>query len=340
LPRFFAVFIDVVSSIYGRILRLALRIFEGLVNPIKMSNKIFGIFFLLTLVSCSNIGNEKNILNVKTFPNRTQDFSLWQLEPFNEEVQMGYILKADDGNIIVVDGGGILTAPTLEAYIEQLGGTVHTWILSHPHLDHIGAFLEILNNKKVKIGGIVHVPLPVAWVEENEAITVELLKQYNSAVAASNAEKMSVEVGDSFELAEGVRMSVLNAFNENITQNAVNNSSLVFTLESASKKILFLGDLGVKGGSDLLARTDSLVLKSNYVQMAHHGQQGVDKAFYKAVEAEYALWPTPKWLWENRADGQGYNTGNFMTFEVRAWMDELGIKTNYVSGLDGTIQID
>ena len=135
-------------------------------------------------------------------------------------------------------------------------------------------------------------------------------------------------------------MRVLGGFNENITQNSVNNSSLVFRVESKSKTILFLGDLGIKGGKVLLNKIDAKFVKADYVQMAHHGQQGVDKDFYKAVDADYALWPIPKWLWENRADGKGYNTGNFKTFEVRVWMDELGIKTNYVSGLDGTVQID
>ena len=74
--------------------------------------------------------------------------------------------------------------------------------------------------------------------------------------------------------------------------------------------------------------------------MAHHGQKGVEKDFYEAIQADYALWPTPKWLWENREEGKGYNSGDFKTITVREWMQELGIKRSYVSGLEGTIQID
>jgi len=305
-----------------------------------MSNRFFGIFFFLILLSCSSVENERDSLTIKTFPDRTQDFSLWQMAPFFEEVQMGYLLKTDDNKIIVVDGGGTITAPILEDHIKELGGTVHTWILTHPHLDHIGAFLEVIKNEEINIEQVAHVPLPEEWVQQNEAVTYDLVVQYNNAVAALDAKKFAMKVGDTLKLGGGVQMRVLGGFNENITHNAVNNSSLVFRVESKSKTILFLGDLGIKGGRTLLNNTASDLVKADYVQMAHHGQQGVDKDFYGAVDADYALWPTPRWLWENRADGQGYNTGNFKTFEVRVWMDELGIKTNYVSGLDGTVQID
>ncbi len=282
----------------------------------------------------------QDILDIKDFPGRTDDFSLWQMEPFREEVQMGYLLRTDDGNIIVVDGGGVVTAPVLEGHIVQLGGIVHTWVLTHPHLDHIGAFLEVVKNQKVKIERIAHVPLPEVWVRQNEPNTSDLHKQYMNVVALLNGEKIAMKIGDTLSLGKGVQLRVIGAFNERIVRNAVNNSSMVFRVESKSKSVLFLGDLGIEGGRTLLANTDSDLVKADYVQMAHHGQHGVDLDFYRAVGAKYALWPTPKWLWENRADGQGYNTGNFKTFEVRVWMDELGIKKNYVSGLDGTIQID
>ncbi len=253
---------------------------------------------------------------------------------------MAYILKTDDGNVVVIDGGGIISAPFLERYLKELGGTVNTWILSHPHLDHIGAFLEILKNGEIQIDQIVHVPLTEDWVRQNEAVNFDLVSEYNKAVNASNTQIRPMKVGDTLLLGEGVQMNVLGGFNEDIKQNAINNSSLVFMVKSASKSILFLGDLGLQGGKFILKETEPTALKADYVQMAHHGQHGVDKAFYEAVNADYALWPTPKWLWENRADGRDYNTGNFMTFETRLWMEELGIKTNYVSGLDGTVQID
>ncbi|MGB5554802.1 MAG: MBL fold metallo-hydrolase [Flavobacteriaceae bacterium] len=298
------------------------------------------LLVLFFLVSCNKSEDYAELLEVQTFPERTNDFSLWQLAPFFDEVQMSYILKTDDGNIIVVDGGGIKSAPVLESYLIQLGGQVDTWILTHPHLDHIGAIMEIIKSDKVSIDRILHVPLEESWVGQYEPQTRELVAAYNQLLKTKAINTVSVNPGEVFELGAGVEMKALSGLNESIISNAVNNSSLVFSIRSLSKSVLFLGDLGSLGGKTLLEKTDPAQLKTTYVQMAHHGQAGVDREIYEAVKAEYALWPTPKWLWENRADGKAYNSGNFKTFVVREWMEELGIKKNYVSGLDSTVQID
>ena len=33
--------------------------------------------------------------------------------------------------------------------------------------------------------------------------------------------------------------------------------------------------------------------------MAHHGQAGVNKNCYAAIDAQVYLWPTPVWVWKN-----------------------------------------
>lgn len=60
---------------------------------------------LFLVVSCSDRDDRNAFLQIREFPERSEDFSLWQLEQFNGQVQMAYIIKTDDNNIIVVDGG-------------------------------------------------------------------------------------------------------------------------------------------------------------------------------------------------------------------------------------------
>jgi hypothetical protein len=98
------------------------------------------------------------------------------------------------------------------------------------------------------------------------------------------------------------------------------------------KSVLFTGDLGVEGGKKLLDSPYGKLLKADYVQMAHHGQNGVDESFYRAVQPKYCLWPTPEWLWNNDG-GSGPNSGPWKTMEVREWMDMLGITKHYLSAL-------
>lgn len=302
--------------------------------------KLLLITFWMIFASCAGTDEYTMSLEVKSFPSRIQDFSLWQLEPFFDEVQMGYILKTDDNKIIVVDGGGVVAAPFLEGYIRQFGGTVHTWIITHAHMDHMGAFLEILEGKDIKIEMLFHAPPSEEWVLENEPISINSFRRYLAKVEQANITTDIPFKNIEYTLGEGVTMKVLGAGNFEIVKNGINNSSLVFKISSQSKSVLFLGDMGREGGQTILQNTKAEELKADYVQMAHHGQHGVEKEFYNAVQADYALWPTPEWLWENRADGKGNNTGNYKTLIVREWMQELGTSKSYVSGLEGTVQID
>jgi hypothetical protein len=103
------------------------------------------------------------------------------------------------------------------------------------------------------------------------------------------------------------------------------------------KKVLFTGDLGVEGGRKLMKSPYAKNLSADYVQMSHHGQDGTDENFYKAVAAKYCLWPTPRWLWENNS-GKGKDSGPWKTLEVREWMKKMNVARNYVSG-DGLYRI-
>lgn len=310
----------------------------------KKAPGIFGVklslFFLLFLFSCSTSDDYSKVLEITNYPDRKQDFSLWQLEPFFFEVQMSYILRTDDGKITVVDGGGKVSAGLLEGYLAQLGGEVHTWVITHPHTDHMDALLEIIGSGKIRIKRILHSAQNPEWVKLYEPGSLEDVLRYYTVLEQSGIPIVDIGEMTDFTLGDGVQLKVLGVRNEEIQVNAVNNSSLVFRVSSHSKSVLFLGDLGVEGGNKILQGNNIGELRSDYVQMAHHGQEGVDRSFYEVVRADYALWPTPKWLWENRAEGKEVNTGNYKIMQVQQWMRELGIERNYVSGLDGTIQID
>lgn len=132
-------------------------------------------------------------------------------------------------------------------------------------------------------------------------------------------------------------IKVLREPDESITSNAYNNSSVVYRLESEGKSMLFLGDLGVEGGRQLLEQVPHELIKSDFVQMAHHGQCGVEKSVYEVINPDYCFWCTPSWLWDNDA-GRGYDTHSWKTIVTRGWMSEIGIKWHYVSK-DGTHEV-
>ena len=120
-----------------------------------------------------------------------------------------------------------------------------------------------------------------------------------------------------------------------MNRNVCNNASLVFRMELGGKSVLFTGDCGVEAGQKILRLwKDTGLLHCDICQMAHHGQNGCDRAFYEAVSPTTCLWCTPEWLWNND-NGKGYNTHFWQTVVVRGWMDELGVKDHYVT-MNGT----
>ena len=111
---------------------------------------------------------------------------------------------------------------------------------------------------------------------------------------------------------DGVRFDILQT--QSAEDDQINGNSLVIRtyIENAdSKTCLFLNDTSIVSGARLL-KTYGASLKSDIVQMAHHGQAGADKDVYDTIAADVRLWPIPFWVWLNE---ETYKVG-----EVRAWV--------------------
>ncbi|MCC6694292.1 MAG: MBL fold metallo-hydrolase [Candidatus Hydrogenedentes bacterium] len=264
-------------------------------------------------------------------PTATNDsFTLWQLPNQTSSQIMSYVIKTVHGKVIVIDGGMAGDAPYLTEFLTGLGGNIEAWFITHPHDDHFNALGEILKQPGTLTIGSIYGSLPdAAWIEQwgNDGEK----KSYGAFVQALNGAGRKVEelsLGQVLEI-DGIQIEILGVKNPELTKNAINNSSIVVRIADVKKSILFLGDLGLEGGEKLLKGPYASRLPSDYVQMAHHGQNGVSEAVYQQIRPTYCLWPTPKWLWDND-NGGGPGSGPWRTLEVRAWMDKMAIKKHYV----------
>ena len=125
-----------------------------------------------------------------------------------------------------------------------------------------------------------------------------------------------------------IKCEILGVKNPEITNNGFNNSSMVIKMNLPQTSILFLGDTGEESGDKLLS-TQKDKLKSDIVQVAHHGQGGAKESLYKEINPTICLWPTPEWLWDNNS-GEGKGSGPWTTLETRKWMEDLGVKQNII----------
>lgn len=266
--------------------------------------------------------------------------TIHQLTSQSHSQMMSYVIETKDDKIIVIDGGTLYDAEYLYEYICNLSsnGTVHidAWILTHLHSDHIGAFMEWY---KIHLGEFnidrLYYNFPTMDYIEKMAGRVDELKFYD---LTNHFEKISHTLNENDVLDFGeVNFKVLYSADFTINENFVNNTSTVLKMFADGQTMLFLGDLGIEGGNLLLERHRD-EMKSDFVQMAHHGQNGVLFDVYKAIEPKVCFWDTPLWLWNNDA-GEGFNTHIWQTVIVRGWIDELGVKYHFVTK-DGTNVIE
>lgn len=254
---------------------------------------------------------------------------LWMLGSTTGAQNLSIVIKSPHGKLIVVDGGWEADATKLSELIQQQGGKVDAWLITHPHEDHVGALCAILNDtgRKIKIDKIYCSLATPDWYRQVSPAGAGIADQLLSAFTKLPVGTVTNNIGRGTEIdIDDVNIRVLN--NRGVyTYNGVNNSSIVYKIRVSGQSILILGDLAYDGGKDLIKTCTAAELKSDIVQMAHHGQQGVDQDVYALIAPTTCLWPTPAWLWNND-NGGGVGSGPWGTLTTRAWMDALGVKDN------------
>ena len=88
-------------------------------------------------------------------------------------------------------------------------------------------------------------------------------------------------------------------YKDNVSHGAwfFNNSSLVTRLYDESYNFLALADIGLVG-ADWMLGVYGDYLKSNMVQIAHHGVEDVSLAFYETVQASILWYPCNQSLYD------------------------------------------
>lgn len=160
------------------------------------------------------------------------------------------------------------------------------------------------------------------------------LEDYDKYINALNSPKLNGKVHDvSFgqEIIVGnVKSEILSIKNENLTNNYGNNQSMVTKMYIGDSSIIFLGDTGLEEEDFLINNVPAEKLKSDYVQISHHGQRGASQQLYNIISPKYCFWPCSIQLYDNDL-GKGFNTGYLKTIETRRWIEKLGA-INYVAG--------
>lgn len=254
---------------------------------------------------------------------------LVMLQSQTEGQMMSFLLQTKSGSLIVVDGGRWDDGDYLVQKIRERGGRVSAWFLTHTHTDHVGALLKILTNEAagvdtgIEIDHIYYNFASLDWYASHElsdyGTASEIISYLN---ALPETQRHTVAKGDVITVDEATVTVLNNRYEPSVVgERDGNDASIAYRMMVNGVSILFLGDMQTAGGQWLVQETGGN-LKSDIVQMAHHGQNGVSEAVYQAINPTICLWPTPGWLWNN-------TSGNYLTPETKSWMNKLNVQRHY-----------
>lgn len=254
---------------------------------------------------------------------------LYQLANRSQVQMMSYLLESEDGRIIMIDSGHYCNedADFLEEFILKKGGHVSAWFINHAHEDHYGALSMLLSRDKlnIQIDKLYFDFPPTEWLTRVEPSSKEFLPDFLSRLEKHGIKPTPIHQGDVIDC--GIKIEILNSLGDYYDYPTINDTTIVMKAHYPKKSVLFLGDLGVAGQAAVI-RAAGDKLRCDIVQMAHHGQAGVDFEMYKLIKPEICLYTAPDWLWNNDI-GKGYGSGPWRTLETRAWAEQLGVKASF-----------
>lgn len=253
------------------------------------------------------------------------------------------VVQCSDGKYIVFDGGSNNSEDkqTLYSYLAQNNPrkgrpVIAAWVITHAHGDHMGlanAFLDEYADK-IKLEMVVY-NFP-DWDRiniQNESTDgmKALVGQFQSVVEKKypNTKTWVAHTGEIMKFA-GCTMTVLYTPEDYATGMGLesedkvyfpwgNHTNTTYRLDINGTTVMMLGD-SESTLNAWMARTYKEDLKSDILQLAHHGSNGGHIDLYRAIDPDICIWPVESTRMEqfkNTYDFNRYLLTNTKNGDVR-----------------------
>ena len=235
---------------------------------------------------------------------------------------MLYVIKLEDNSFVILDGGyadgGNGNSKKLYQHLvsqtpEGQKPVIAAWIFTHAHSDHIGNFSEFslnYHNDVVVEKFYYNFPSDEEIASNSPGILGTHIKEYTVFKRVMNeyyedVPKVKVHTGNKFYV-RNAEFEVLQTFEDfypdKLASHNFNTTSSVYRMYVGGQSFMWLGD-ATPASEQLLKEQFGDYLKSDVLQLAHHGIDGWREA-YMNYAPSYALWPAAKQFYEQYKDSE------------------------------------
>lgn len=298
-----------------------------------MKKKIFiFLVFFIALIFGMNLRNysEKYIESGgQAEKSKNTSWTVTQYGENNMPQMMCFTIEGNENGLVVIDGGYKNFEEDVNRIIEianNHNNQIDAWIVTHLDSDHVGVCLNIIDyHPEIKINKI-YTPNVPTFEQAKEKYPQETEWENFQEFTALNLENVEwLKENDEIKDIIGLKMKVLWAYSDWVYENCnnlLNNGSLVFKLYGKEESMLFCADTQNPKVEEQIIKKHKSDLKSDYLQVGHHGNNNFSQDFYKLVFPKKAFFTGPKVLIENPDNISWFTAG-----KVNGWLEEMGVET-------------
>jgi len=208
-------------------------------------------------------------------PTPTGEGPLPQLQVHFIDVGQGDAILLDlDETEVLIDGGD--RSPGVTAYLnDYVNGSLEAMIATHPHADHIGGLIAVLDAFDVE----------EIWLN-GDTSTSETYNDFMDRVNAEGAEVKVAKRGDTI-IVDGLTFDVLHPVEPLFDDT--NNNSIVLMLSYGNIDFLFSGDAEQEAEASMIAA--GVLADIEILKVGHHGSRTASsQAFLNVIQPEVAIY--------------------------------------------------